>query len=64
VAHMSQILSVPVPSRRLHRAKRSLESKCHEIAMRSPKDGAALHVVMDMILARLNEHEQPPSIQS
>lgn len=43
------------PTRRLHRAKRSLESKMDEIGARSPKDKAAFHILADMVLARLNE---------
>ncbi len=53
-------LALPLPvvaivlPRRVHRRKRTLESKLLEIAQRSPKDAAALHVMADMVLDRLN----------
>ena len=53
---MAQLLQIPatVVPRRVHRRKRTLESKLLEIAQRSPKDAAALHVMADMVLERLN----------
>ena len=39
---------------------RSFGDKMHEIAIRSPKDIAALERIADMVLRRLNAEEVPP----
>lgn len=57
MAHISPFQPATALPRRPHRAKRSLDSKTHEISLRSPKDAAALHTVCDMVLARLNEED-------
>lgn len=44
--------------RRSHHAKRTLESKCQEIAQRSPSDRAALDTLADVVLARLNRSQR------
>ncbi len=53
LAHSLSVAATAIP-RRVHRAKRTLASKLLEIAQRSPKDAAALHVMADMVLDRLN----------
>lgn len=47
----------PLP-RHSHHAKRTLESKCQEIAQRSPSDRAALDTLADVVLARLNHTQK------
>lgn len=58
---MAQISEFPagvVLTRRLHRAKRTFESKYQEIKERSPQDRAAFETLADHVLARLNAKER------
>lgn len=46
--------------RRAQRTKRHIADKLQEIVLRSPKDGRALDIVLDVILDRLNGQDTSP----